>query len=41
MRVTREAVIAAFGARFGREVRRSTLEQVAGNIPGAMEVLQA
>ena len=40
-RVTREAVIEAFGARFGREVSRRTLEAVAGNIPGVEEVLPA
>ena len=40
-RVTREAVIEAFGARFGREVTRRTLDAVAGNLPGVSEVLQA
>ena len=39
--LTRDAVVAAFGARFGREVTPRTLEEIAGNLPGVVEVLQA
>ena len=38
---TRAAVIAAFGARFDREIVRRQLAEVAGNIPEAGEVLTA
>ncbi len=38
---TRDAVITAFGARFGRMVVPCTLDDVAGNLPEAMGVLSA
>ncbi|MBW8772511.1 MAG: lipoyl(octanoyl) transferase LipB [Gemmatimonadetes bacterium] len=38
---TRDAVVAAFGARLGRSVTPRTLEEVAGNIPEAALVLSA
>lgn len=34
-------VCTAFGKRFEREVTQRTLDQVAGNLPGVVEVLQA
>ena len=38
---TQDETIRAFGARFGREVRRAALEEVAGNIPELTGVLGA
>ena len=39
--VTRDAVVAAFGARFGRVVTPRTLEEVIGNLPEVAGVLPA
>ena len=38
---TRDAVVAAFGARFGRAVTRRTLDEVIGNLPELAGVLSA
>jgi lipoate-protein ligase B len=38
---TKEAVVAAISARFEREAASRTLDEVAGNIPEAIEVLSA
>jgi lipoate-protein ligase B len=38
---TRDTVVRAFGERLDREVRPRTLDQVAGNLPEAIEVLSA
>lgn len=37
---TRDAVITAFGARFGRAITPRTLDEIAGNIPDLQMVLQ-
>jgi lipoate-protein ligase B len=39
--LTRDAVVAAFGARFGRVVTPRTLEEITGNIPELAGVLPA